>query len=158
MKLFQMACVSLCTQHMYVFFEYLSCKKQSYHLQLHAEYNRDNDLYLPHRIAQAFELGQFVRHTGKAADFIVLAGDFNIEPEDLGYSIILNIGNLYDAYENRPNREYDDGMTCDRPDNIYTHKSLLKSMPQGKRLDYIMYQSGRGRLLSFCFLKIRSYQ
>ncbi|KAI6240846.1 Endo/exonuclease/phosphatase domain-containing protein [Aphelenchoides fujianensis] len=116
-----------------------------YTTHLHAEYNRENDLYLPHRIAQAFELGQFVRHTAKAADFIILAGDFNIEPEDLGYSIVRNIGNLYDAWESRPNRDFIDGMTCDRPDNSYTPKSVLQHSPHGKRLDYIMYQSGKGK-------------
>ncbi|KAI6215172.1 hypothetical protein M3Y94_00354400 [Aphelenchoides besseyi] len=113
-----------------------------YTTHLHAEYNRENDLYLPHRIAQTFELAQFIRHTAKAADFVILAGDFNIEPEDLGYSVIRHIGNLSDAWESRPNKDFNDGMTCDRPDNTYTMKSVLSQSPNGKRLDYIMYQSG----------------
>jgi sphingomyelin phosphodiesterase 2 len=110
---------------------------------LHAEYNRENDIYLPHRISQAFELAQFVRHTSRTADFTILTGDFNIEPEDLGYRVIQKIGNLHDAWYNRPNLEFRNGMTCDRPDNCYTASSMLKTSPDGKRLDYIMYQSGK---------------
>lgn len=30
-------------------------------LQLHAEYCRDKDSYLPHRLVQAWELAQFIR-------------------------------------------------------------------------------------------------
>jgi sphingomyelin phosphodiesterase 2 len=114
-----------------------------YTTHLHAEYNRENDLYLPHRISQAFELAQFIRHTSRGADLVLLSGDFNIEPEDLGYHVIRNLGNLYDAWVNRPNvHDTCTGMTCERPDNCYTNKRLLKEAPEGKRLDYIMYQSG----------------
>ncbi|CAD5222386.1 unnamed protein product [Bursaphelenchus xylophilus] len=114
-----------------------------YTTHLHAEYNRENDLYLPHRIAQCFELAQFVRYTSRAADMILLAGDFNIEPDDLGYLIIRYVGNLYDAWVNRSNMDDRDGMTCERPDNIYTPDYMRKLCPEGKRLDYIMYQSGK---------------
>lgn len=41
-------------------------------------------------------------------------------------------------------------MTCDRPDNCFTHKYLLKDCPDGKRLDYIMYRSEKS-LLYLCF-------
>ena len=37
------------------------------------------------RTAQAFELSQFVRHTAHGADAIIVVGDFNLEPVDLGY-------------------------------------------------------------------------
>lgn len=33
----------------------------SWSLQLHAEYCRDKDAYLPHRLVQAWELAQFIR-------------------------------------------------------------------------------------------------
>lgn len=29
--------------------------------QLHAEYSREKDAYLPHRVVQAWELAQFIR-------------------------------------------------------------------------------------------------
>uniref|UniRef100_A0A914CZA4 sphingomyelin phosphodiesterase n=1 Tax=Acrobeloides nanus TaxID=290746 RepID=A0A914CZA4_9BILA len=116
-----------------------------YTTHLHAEYNRDNDLYLPHRISQAFELAQFLDHTSRSSDFVILTGDFNIEPEDLGYHIIAKIANLEDAWLKRPSTHgsNDNGMTCDRPDNCYTNKHQLKRWPEGKRIDYIMYQSGK---------------
>lgn len=78
------------------------CLRRTGEFQLHAEYNRENDLYLPHRISQAFELAQFVRHTCRGSDFVLLTGDFNMEPEDLGCHIIRNLGNLYDAWDHRP--------------------------------------------------------
>ncbi|KAH7731594.1 Endonuclease/Exonuclease/phosphatase family protein [Aphelenchoides avenae] len=115
-----------------------------YTTHLHAEYNRENDLYLPHRISQAFELAQFIRHTCRGVDFVILTGDFNMEPQDIGCHIVRNLGNLYDAWDNRPNpNDTCSGMTCDRPDNCYTDRSLLKKSPEGKRLDYILYQSGK---------------
>uniref|UniRef100_A0A915DL19 sphingomyelin phosphodiesterase n=1 Tax=Ditylenchus dipsaci TaxID=166011 RepID=A0A915DL19_9BILA len=122
-------------------------KVSIYTTHLHAEYNRKNDLYLPHRISQCYELAQFVRHTSLGADFVVLTGDFNIEPNDLGYHLVVNIAQLSDAWECRPNRDAPEsfcaGMTCDRPDNCFTSPSVLKDSPQGKRLDYIMFQSRR---------------
>ncbi|KAK6050059.1 endonuclease/exonuclease/phosphatase family protein [Cooperia oncophora] len=56
-----------------------------YTTHLHAEYNRENDLYLPHRTSQSFELSQFVRHTSHGADVVIVVGDFNMEPDDLGF-------------------------------------------------------------------------
>ncbi|ETN75632.1 endonuclease/exonuclease/phosphatase family protein [Necator americanus] len=55
-----------------------------YTTHLHAEYDRENDLYLPHRTSQSFELSQFVRHTAHGADIVIVTGDLNMEPEDLG--------------------------------------------------------------------------
>lgn len=118
-----------------------------YTTHLHAEYNRENDLYLPHRLSQAFELAQFVKHTSYSADVVILTGDFNLEPVDLGYRVIVNFARLKDAWFCRPNKDdNDDGMTCDRPDNCYTApiRELLQS--GGKRLDYIMYKSVKATL------------
>uniref|UniRef100_A0A0N5AQ02 sphingomyelin phosphodiesterase n=1 Tax=Syphacia muris TaxID=451379 RepID=A0A0N5AQ02_9BILA len=96
-----------------------------YTTHLHAEYNRENDLYLPHRLSQAFELSQFVKHTSNSADAVILTGDFNLEPEDLGYRVIVNNSQLKDAWLFRPmvlqnKDDNESGMTCDRPDNCYT--------------------------------------
>jgi sphingomyelin phosphodiesterase 2 len=68
------------------------------HLQIHAEYNRDNDLYLSHRLVQAYELSQFVRHTSVSADLSILMGDLNLEPVDLGYRLVLANAALSDAW------------------------------------------------------------
>lgn len=119
-----------------------------YTTHLHAEYNRENDLYLPHRLSQAFELSQFVRHTCHSADVVILTGDFNLEPDDLGYRVVVNNAKLKDAWLCKPNKDDKDaGMTCDRPDNCYTSpiKDLMNL--QGKRLDYIMYKSVRSTIV-----------
>ncbi|KHN85622.1 Putative neutral sphingomyelinase [Toxocara canis] len=115
-----------------------------YTTHLHAEYNRENDLYLPHRLSQAFELSQFVKHTSHAADAVILTGDLNLEPDDLGYRVIVENANLIDAWLVRPNKDgCETGMTCDRPDNCYTSPKLKQPNPDGKRLDYIMYKCGK---------------
>ncbi|GMT26957.1 hypothetical protein PFISCL1PPCAC_18254, partial [Pristionchus fissidentatus] len=119
-----------------------------YSTHLHAEYNRQNDLYLPHRLAQCFELSQFVRHTSRGADLVILTGDLNLEPDDLGYRIILSNAQLVDSWRALHGFDPDaavfaDGMTCDRPDNCYTVKSMMEKLGDGKRLDYIMFKSGR---------------
>ncbi|EYC35246.1 hypothetical protein Y032_1102g3606, partial [Ancylostoma ceylanicum] len=60
-----------------------------YTTHLHAEYDRENDLYLPHRTSQSFELSQFIRHTAHGADVVIVTGDLNMEPDDLGFSHII---------------------------------------------------------------------
>jgi sphingomyelin phosphodiesterase 2 len=73
-----------------------------YTTHLHAEYNRENDLFLPHRISQSYEMSQFIRHTSRGSDFVILVGDFNLEPNDLGCHLIKNLIQLHDAWECRP--------------------------------------------------------
>jgi hypothetical protein len=65
--------------------------------QLHAQYDRDNDEYFAHRLIQAFDLAQFIRVTAASADLCVLAGDLNVETEDLCLQIILHYARLTDA-------------------------------------------------------------
>uniref|UniRef100_A0A0N5B9L8 sphingomyelin phosphodiesterase n=1 Tax=Strongyloides papillosus TaxID=174720 RepID=A0A0N5B9L8_STREA len=135
-----------------------SIKVAFYTTHLHAEYDRENDTYLPHRIIQAYEVGQFVRYSSRGSDVAIVTGDFNIEPEDLAYKLITDIADLKDSWVEKPNYIGDSGMTCDRPDNCYTHRKLLKKNPNGKRLDYIFFKEGVGNitLLSCenCFDKI----
>ncbi|KAI1729098.1 ribosomal protein l22p/L17e domain-containing protein [Ditylenchus destructor] len=70
----------------------------------------------PHRISQCFELAQFVRHTSRGSDFVVLMGD-----------LVINIAQLSDAWECRPKSDSEEpcaGMTSERPDNIFTSQML----------------------------------
>ncbi|VDM53696.1 unnamed protein product [Angiostrongylus costaricensis] len=127
-----------------------------YCTHLHAEYNRENDLYLPHRVAQSFELSQFVRHTAHGADVVIITGDFNMEPQDLGLRLILSQLRLLDAWRIahpvsprlEPNvssshwRGVENGGTCDRPDNCYSLKKF-KQKDDSKRIDYILFRNGR---------------
>ena len=75
-----------------------------YATHIHAEYDRDNDLYLPHRTLQAFELAEFVRHTSDGADVCLLVGDLNLEPGDAGQQLVLANAALSDAWMCRPVR------------------------------------------------------
>ncbi|EGT52621.1 hypothetical protein CAEBREN_28256 [Caenorhabditis brenneri] len=126
-----------------------------YTTHLHAEYDRENDLYLPHRTAQSFELAQFVRHTARGADVVIVTGDLNMEPCDLGFRLILSHAKLFDAWRMSHEVESEDGDgellkyrgiakggTCDRPDNCYSKKAL-RAVDDSKRIDYMLFKSGR---------------
>jgi len=65
--------------------------------QLHAQYN-DPDEYEAHRVAQSFEMGQFIRHTSDACDLVIVAGDLNFRPDQLGYKVIRSVGNVEDSW------------------------------------------------------------
>ena len=69
-------------------------------LQLHAQYS-EADEYEAHRAVQALQLGQFVQHTSVGCDLVVLTGDFNFRPDQLGYRLIRYTGNLEDAWISR---------------------------------------------------------
>lgn len=104
-------------------------------LQLHAEYNRENDEYMAHRVLQAFDTAQFVRMTSGGADAVILAGDLNTEPQDLAYRIMRGVGGLMDAC---PNSASHIG-TNECANNSYTCSKIARQRPDGKRIDYILY-------------------
>ncbi|OZC11390.1 endonuclease/exonuclease/phosphatase family protein [Onchocerca flexuosa] len=127
-----------------------------YAAHLHAEYDPNKDLYLPHRLAQAFELAQFVKHTSNSADALILAGDFNIEPDCLAYDLIMQNANLKDAWIQKPNSCDDCGATFGRFDNCYTPQRFKNIKNYGKRLDYIMYKSGKSEIeLKLCEVRMK---
>ncbi|KAK5985639.1 Neutral sphingomyelinase [Trichostrongylus colubriformis] len=129
-----------------------------YTTHLHAEYDREHDSYLPHRTSQSFELSQFVRHTAHGADVVIVVGDLNMEPEDLGLRLILSQVRLMDAWrvahpivspDGSPpsvsslsqSRGVAHGGTCDRPDNCYSI-SKYRENDESKRIDYILFKGG----------------
>ncbi|NXR38699.1 NSMA phosphodiesterase, partial [Zosterops hypoxanthus] len=110
-------------------------------LQLHAEYCRDKDSYLPHRLVQAWELAQFIRHTSKAADVVLLGGDLNMHPEDVGIRLLCGWTGLQDAFvEATDIKGCKNGCTL-VPNNCFTDKSELLPFPLGIRIDYILYKA-----------------
>ncbi|NXT08239.1 NSMA phosphodiesterase, partial [Prunella fulvescens] len=110
-------------------------------LQLHAEYCRDKDAYLPHRLVQAWELAQFIRHTSKAADVVLLGGDLNMHPEDVGIRLLRGWTGLRDAFAEAMHFEgCKNGCTL-VPDNCFTNNSELLPFPLGIRIDYILYKA-----------------
>ncbi|NXA75858.1 NSMA phosphodiesterase, partial [Thryothorus ludovicianus] len=113
----------------------------SHSLQLHAEYCRDKDAYLPHRLVQAWELAQFIRHTSKAADVVLLGGDLNMHPEDVGIRLLRGWTGLQDAFAEATHFEgCKNGCTL-VPDNCFTNKSEMLPFPLGIRIDYILYKA-----------------
>ncbi|NXK45162.1 NSMA phosphodiesterase, partial [Chauna torquata] len=109
--------------------------------QLHAEYWREKDTYLPHRMLQAWELAQFIRHTAKAADVVLLGGDLNMHPEDVGIRLLRGWTGLRDAFTEAKRFEgCEDGCTV-VPNNCFTIKSELQPFPLGIRIDYILYKA-----------------
>lgn len=118
-----------------------------YVTHLHAEYNRHCDVYLSHRICQAFELSQYVKHTSENCDLALLGGDFNTEPLDPPYNIIRYNTGLVDSFVDQEAMGRDSlcvGATCGHPDNTYTSSYEKSTCPTGKRIDYVMYKVGRG--------------
>ncbi|XP_030147787.4 sphingomyelin phosphodiesterase 2 isoform X1 [Taeniopygia guttata] len=112
-----------------------------YVTHLHAEYCRDKDSYLPHRLVQAWELAQFIRHTSKAADVVLLGGDLNMHPEDVGIRLLRGWTGLRDAFAEAAHFEgCKNGCTL-VPDNCFTAKSELLPFPLGIRIDYILYKA-----------------
>ncbi|GAV03195.1 hypothetical protein RvY_13655 [Ramazzottius varieornatus] len=121
---------------------YKNLKINLYATHVHAEYNRKSDEYLPHRIVQAYELSQFIKCTSSEQDDVnIVAGDFNFEPDDLGYAIVRRFADLKDAWVCRENAsDDDDGLTCNTPDNIYSRPETSEDkVPRGKRIDYILF-------------------
>lgn len=69
-------------------------------IKLHANYSADesSDEYLAHRISQAFELSQFIAHTSAKSDLVLLMGDLNWRPYELGFKILRDNSFLLDTF------------------------------------------------------------
>ncbi|XP_069388949.1 sphingomyelin phosphodiesterase 2 [Paralichthys olivaceus] len=120
-----------------------------YVTHLHAEYCREKDSYLPHRVVQAWELQQFVRHTSAGADMVILGGDLNLHPQDLGNRLLISYTGLRDSYlETDTFDGCEDGMTL-IADNPFTNKKDLVPFEKGIRIDYILFK-GSSKTDVFC--------
>lgn len=109
-----------------------------FHLQLHAEYDRESDDYNAHRVVQAFDTAQFIQTTRDDSVLQVLAGDLNTEPGDLAYRILLVASGLQETYHT----DHGDIGTNECAQNYYTPADVKRKLPKGKRIDYILYRSG----------------
>ncbi|NXG72913.1 NSMA phosphodiesterase, partial [Baryphthengus martii] len=115
-----------------------------YVTHLHAEYCREKDAYLPHRLVQAWELAQFIRHTSKAADVVLLGGDLNMHPEDVGIRLLRGWTGLRDAFAEAARFEgCENGCTL-IPKNCFALKTELLPFPLGIRIDYVLYKVTEG--------------
>ncbi|XP_041639722.1 sphingomyelin phosphodiesterase 2 isoform X1 [Cheilinus undulatus] len=111
-----------------------------YVTHLHAEYCRDKDSYLPHRVVQAWELQQFVRYTSSGADVVILGGDLNMHPQDLGNRLLRTYTGLKDSYlETAKFDGCENGLTL-IADNPFISKKELGPFEKGIRIDYVLFK------------------
>ncbi|XP_077581961.1 sphingomyelin phosphodiesterase 2-like isoform X1 [Stigmatopora nigra] len=111
-----------------------------YLTHLHAEYSRERDVYLPHRVVQAWELQQFIRHTSAGADVVILGGDLNMHPQDLGNRLLKSYTGLRDAFADAGHFEgCEDGLTLIL-DNPFISKHVIAPFEKGIRIDYILFK------------------
>eukprot|EP01006_Ploeotia_vitrea_P036752 TRINITY_DN66051_c10_g5_i1.p1 TRINITY_DN66051_c10_g5~~TRINITY_DN66051_c10_g5_i1.p1 ORF type:complete len:841 (+),score=421.62 TRINITY_DN66051_c10_g5_i1:64-2523(+) len=101
-----------------------------------AAYSTDD--YRAHRIAQAYEVGRFIRSTVRG-DLAVLCGDLNSLPTTLPVRLVKQLAGLDDAFDVMSRARGDEysfhGYTYGHEANPFT--SLAKS----QRMDYVMYLS-----------------
>ncbi|XP_028925195.1 sphingomyelin phosphodiesterase 2 [Ornithorhynchus anatinus] len=113
----------------------------AYVTHLHAEYDRESDCYLPHRVAQAWELAQFIHHTSKTADVVLLCGDLNMHPEDVGCRLLRRWTGLLDAFcETKSFEGCQRGYTL-VPENYFVNPKELGPFPEGIRIDYVLFKA-----------------
>lgn len=72
--------------------------------------------------------------TKGGADAVILGGDLNTEPQDLAYKIICGIAGLSDACVKNESLG-----TNECAKNSYTDLKAAREMPEGKRIDHILY-------------------
>ena len=87
--------------------------------QLHAEYDRNNDVYLAHRAVQAYHLSKFIGQITDPEDFVILCGDMNSEPVDPCYHIIKELPQLNDSWLERGAKVILNDVVC-RVANMHT--------------------------------------
>jgi len=68
--------------------------------QLHADYDL-TDEHEAHRAVQALQMSQFIQHTSDGCDLVIVGGDFNFRPDQIGYQLIRFGSNLDDAWISR---------------------------------------------------------
>jgi sphingomyelin phosphodiesterase 2 len=109
-----------------------------YIAHLHAEYDKNNDEYMAHRVIQAYDTAQFLENTKGDCSMQILAGDLNIEPDSLAYRLLLSTSGMKDSFVEKPSKFF---ATNEYSDNSYTTKSDDKK--EGIRIDYILYRNSR---------------
>ncbi|KAM4581850.1 sphingomyelin phosphodiesterase 2 isoform 1-T2 [Fundulus diaphanus] len=120
-----------------------------YVTHLHAEYSREKDSYLSHRVVQAWELQQFIRHTSTGADVVIVGGDLNMHPQDLGCKLLMSYTGLRDSYvETAKFDGCENGITL-IADNLFISKNELIPFEKGIRIDYILFK-GSSKASVYC--------
>ncbi|CAG8452531.1 10014_t:CDS:2 [Acaulospora morrowiae] len=134
----------------------------------HAGYgSKDNDIYLAHRVSQSWEASNLMRISASRGRNVIAAGDFNSEPDTLVYKLVVQHGQMTDAWQSQHpstpgsvsttsiNQQtgltgFDanaaiaqKGITCNSPINTWSKRTLkqaTRDRDAGSRLDYIFYR------------------
>lgn len=114
--------------------------KSKIFFQLHAEYDKNCDDYMTHRVIQAFDTAQFLENTRGDCSLQVLAGDLNTEPGDLAYRVLLSTSKMKDAFQQNPSAF---SGTHEYAYNTYSSGELSTKKPEGIRIDYILFREHR---------------
>jgi sphingomyelin phosphodiesterase 2 len=64
----------------------------------HATYSSEDDSYVAHQTAQAWEMAKLLRGAYDRGHLVVAAGDFNMVPADLGHAIVQGYGMVRDTW------------------------------------------------------------
>ncbi|XP_062852753.1 sphingomyelin phosphodiesterase 2 [Trichomycterus rosablanca] len=115
-------------------------KVHVYVTHLHAEYSREQDSYLPHRVVQAWDLQHFIRHTSAGADVVILGGDLNMHPEDLGIRLLRSYTGLSDSFKETKSFDGCEQGFTHITENLFTHTPELIPFGGGVRIDYIFFK------------------
>nr|KAF6463175.1 sphingomyelin phosphodiesterase 2 [Molossus molossus] len=89
---------------------------------------------------------------------VLLCGDLNLHPKDLGYRLLKEWTGLHDAYlETRDFKGSEEGCTM-VPGNCYVNQKELERFPCGIRIDYVLYKAVSGLYISCKTLKTTTGQ
>lgn len=79
---------------------------------------------------------------------VLLCGDLNLHPKDLGCRLLKECTGLHDAYhETRDFKGSEEGCTM-VPENCYVSQRELEPFPFGIRIDYVLYKAVSGFYIS----------
>lgn len=79
---------------------------------------------------------------------VLLCGDLNLHPKDLGCRLLKEWTGLHDAYhETRDFKGSEEGCTM-VPENCYVSQRELEPFPFGIRIDYVLYKAVSGFYIS----------
>lgn len=95
------------------------------------------------RTFEAYELAQRCARSAALGRHVICTGDFNSLPNSLCMSLLRSVGGLRDSYFDVYDDECVDGITCDSPENSWSHTKKLDELAlrqSGKRIDFILYR------------------
>lgn len=127
-------------------------------LTTHTHVETEGLEYVAHRVTQAACLVDVINFCLECSDLTILAGDLNTDPEGPLFNLLSRLAGLSDSQRTAETRfthpsllqsivgtrapvsHIDIDGTCGLPTNVYSGDSYLKKLPNGQRLDYILYR------------------